>query len=284
MWGHGDTEGGTWHGHSCDEHGWHPQALCCADKVHCCPHGTVCDLIHERCVSPTGDIDVPLSTAFPSWKRQPPTPGKGCPLGVPSLCPQRGHGDTVCPLSHGAPGAVSRRPLGVSRRDDLLPAVPNTVRLLSPPERECWHSCGHPGMGSCAKPVPSTPNQPPLTEHPKLNTPCQAPKFWPSSIRHPEPSTPCQAGCASHPSPQTRHPTPPTNTTHPVPLHAGTPFWTSQLQVSHSGIRHPVLGTLSQSSHTRHALLWWTPHPVPCPQYQAPCTIPQAPYAMPPML
>lgn len=193
MWGHGDTEGGTWHGHRCDEHGWHPQASCCADKVHCCPHGTVCDLTHGRCVSPTGDIDVPLSTAFPSWKRQPPTPGKGCPLGVPSLCPQRGRGDTVCPLSHAAPGAVSRRPLGVSRRGDLLPAVPNAVRLLSPPERECWHSSGHPGMGSCAKPLCPAPQ----SSHPSLNTPKQAPHAGHPNSGCPPSGTPCQAACAT---------------------------------------------------------------------------------------
>ncbi|KAI1230199.1 GRN, partial [Lamprotornis superbus] len=134
VWGHRNTEGGTWHSHCCDEHGWHPQASCCADKVHCCPHATVCDLTHGRCVSPAGDTDVPLSTAFPAWKRQPPAPGKGCPLGVSSLCPQRGHGDTVCPLSRAAPGAVSRWPLGMSRWGDLLPVVLNAVWLLSPAE------------------------------------------------------------------------------------------------------------------------------------------------------
>ncbi|NXT06718.1 GRN protein, partial [Prunella fulvescens] len=71
-----------------------PQASCCADKVHCCPHATVCDLTHGRCVSPAGDTNVPLGTAFPAWKRQPPAPGKGCALGVPSLCCALG-GNTV---------------------------------------------------------------------------------------------------------------------------------------------------------------------------------------------
>ncbi|XP_066193103.1 progranulin isoform X2 [Sylvia atricapilla] len=76
-----------------------PQASCCADKVHCCPHATICDLTHGRCVSPTGDTDVPLSTAFPAWKRQPPTPVALrqvlCPDGR-SVCPD---GATCCQLS-----------------------------------------------------------------------------------------------------------------------------------------------------------------------------------------
>ncbi|NWW60605.1 GRN protein, partial [Ifrita kowaldi] len=76
-----------------------PQASCCADKVHCCPHATVCDLTHGRCVSPAGDTDVPLSTAFPAWKRQPPAPVALrqvlCPDGR-SVCPD---GATCCQLS-----------------------------------------------------------------------------------------------------------------------------------------------------------------------------------------
>ncbi|CDW56182.1 Granulin [Trichuris trichiura] len=27
-----------------------PQAVCCSDKLHCCPHGTRCDVKHNRCV------------------------------------------------------------------------------------------------------------------------------------------------------------------------------------------------------------------------------------------
>ncbi|NWZ98021.1 GRN protein, partial [Nesospiza acunhae] len=76
-----------------------PQASCCADKVHCCPHATVCDLTRGRCVSPTGDADVPLGTAFPAWKRHPPAPVALrqvlCPDGR-SACPD---GATCCQLS-----------------------------------------------------------------------------------------------------------------------------------------------------------------------------------------
>uniref|UniRef100_A0A8B9N094 Granulin precursor n=1 Tax=Accipiter nisus TaxID=211598 RepID=A0A8B9N094_9AVES len=75
-----------------------PQASCCADKVHCCPHTTICDLAHGRCLSPTGDGDIPLGTAFPAWKRQPPAPvvlhEVLCPDGH-SACPD---GATCCQL------------------------------------------------------------------------------------------------------------------------------------------------------------------------------------------
>ncbi|NXT79222.1 GRN protein, partial [Zapornia atra] len=73
-----------------------PQASCCADKLHCCPHATVCDLARGRCLSPAGDV--PMGTPFPAWKRQPPTPVALrqvlCPDGR-SACPD---GATCCPL------------------------------------------------------------------------------------------------------------------------------------------------------------------------------------------
>ncbi|XP_062484252.1 progranulin [Pezoporus occidentalis] len=74
-----------------------PQASCCADKVHCCPHATVCDLAHGRCLSPTGDT--PMGTTFPAWKRQPPVSVALhqvlCPDGR-SACPD---GATCCQMS-----------------------------------------------------------------------------------------------------------------------------------------------------------------------------------------
>ncbi|NXT88132.1 GRN protein, partial [Anhinga rufa] len=73
-----------------------PQASCCADKVHCCPHATVCDLAHRRCLSPIGDV--PLGTTFPAWKRKPPAAVMLrqvlCPDGR-SACPD---GATCCQL------------------------------------------------------------------------------------------------------------------------------------------------------------------------------------------
>ncbi|NXX81337.1 GRN protein, partial [Urocolius indicus] len=84
------TEGGAW---GCCPM---PQASCCADKVHCCPHGTTCDLAHERCLSPAGAL--PMGTTFPAWKRQLPAAGVLrqvlCPDGR-SACPD---GATCCQL------------------------------------------------------------------------------------------------------------------------------------------------------------------------------------------
>ncbi|XP_040392925.1 progranulin isoform X3 [Cygnus olor] len=74
-----------------------PQASCCEDKVHCCPHATTCDLAHGRCLSPHGDT--PLSTKFPAWKSQRRAPAATlhqvmCPDGR-SVCPD---GATCCRL------------------------------------------------------------------------------------------------------------------------------------------------------------------------------------------
>ncbi|XP_029428750.1 progranulin isoform X2 [Rhinatrema bivittatum] len=44
-----------------------PQAVCCEDKAHCCPHGTTCDLPHAKCLSADGDR--PLWSKFPARKR-----------------------------------------------------------------------------------------------------------------------------------------------------------------------------------------------------------------------
>lgn len=42
------------------------QASCCEDRVHCCPHGASCDLVHTRCISPTGTHS--LLKKFPAQK------------------------------------------------------------------------------------------------------------------------------------------------------------------------------------------------------------------------
>ncbi|XP_073539292.1 progranulin isoform X5 [Phyllobates terribilis] len=41
-----------------------PQATCCNDHLHCCPHTSVCDLAHGRCVSENGDV--PLLKKVPA--------------------------------------------------------------------------------------------------------------------------------------------------------------------------------------------------------------------------
>lgn len=92
-------------------------------------------------------------------------------------------------------------------------------------------------MGSFAKPpVPSTP--------------CQTPKFWPSSTRHTKPSTPCQAPL--HWALHTRHPTPPAHTIHLY----------QSMQAPHSGhpnSKHPIV--------MPRTLVW-----APCPNHPTPDT------------
>ncbi|XP_025717515.2 progranulin isoform X3 [Callorhinus ursinus] len=73
-----------------------PQASCCEDKVHCCPHGTSCDLAHARCLTATG--------THPLAKKVPARRSNGaavlCPDGR-SQCPD---GSTCCELPSGKYG------------------------------------------------------------------------------------------------------------------------------------------------------------------------------------
>lgn len=123
-------------------------------------------------------------------------------------------------------------------------------------------------------------------QHPMSDTQILAILHQAHQTKHPLPGTPSLG---------TPHQAPHTPSTHhsPVPVHAGTPFWTPQFQAPHSDATHPGLGTLSQSSHTRHTLLgilWWilgpgpsVPHPVPClpgALHGTPGTLCQAPLAV----
>ncbi|XP_025921029.1 granulins-like, partial [Apteryx rowi] len=67
-----------------------PEASCCADKVHCCPRATICDLAHGRCLTPAGAF--PLGTKFPAWTPR-SQPGAPAPLGQVT-CPD---GRSACP-------------------------------------------------------------------------------------------------------------------------------------------------------------------------------------------
>ncbi|XP_034611933.1 progranulin isoform X3 [Trachemys scripta elegans] len=76
-----------------------PQAACCADKVHCCPHATTCDLERARCLSAAGEQ--PLGSKVPAQKR---VLWQGMPVSLSaitcpdhrSVCPD---GTTCCQLS-----------------------------------------------------------------------------------------------------------------------------------------------------------------------------------------
>ncbi|XP_054851333.1 progranulin [Eublepharis macularius] len=64
-----------------------PQASCCADKIHCCPHATTCDTAHSRCLSASGEE--PLRTKFPARKR-----ASVLVLPQKSICPNN---ESTCP-------------------------------------------------------------------------------------------------------------------------------------------------------------------------------------------
>uniref|UniRef100_A0A8V5H3N0 Uncharacterized protein n=1 Tax=Melopsittacus undulatus TaxID=13146 RepID=A0A8V5H3N0_MELUD len=108
-----------------------PQASCCADKVHCCPHATVCDLAHGRCLSPTGDT--PMGTTFPAWKRRPPVSVHQvlCPDGR-SACPD---GATCCQMSPVQYGCCPLQNVSDSPATGTLCHTPHTVSPSCPRPR-----------------------------------------------------------------------------------------------------------------------------------------------------
>ncbi|XP_042772111.1 progranulin isoform X1 [Panthera leo] len=73
-----------------------PQASCCEDKVHCCPHGTSCDLAHARCLTATGTH--PLAKKIPAQRSNRAV--VLCP-DAQSQCPD---GSTCCELPSGKYG------------------------------------------------------------------------------------------------------------------------------------------------------------------------------------
>ncbi|KAM5134808.1 progranulin [Mantella aurantiaca] len=71
------------------------QAICCSDHVHCCPHNTMCDLVHSTCVS--GDKVVPMSKKLPArMKLQASVEDRRVKCGDGSSCPD---GSTCCELN-----------------------------------------------------------------------------------------------------------------------------------------------------------------------------------------
>lgn len=45
------------------------QAVCCEDKLHCCPEGTKCDLAHSRCFSASLQ-SFPMLEKLPARRRE----------------------------------------------------------------------------------------------------------------------------------------------------------------------------------------------------------------------
>ncbi|XP_053094900.1 granulin b isoform X2 [Pangasianodon hypophthalmus] len=77
-----------------------PEAVCCEDHIHCCPHGTVCDLSEGTCNDPT-DLShtVPLVKKVPAFPRPSQPANQKCDESF--SCPQDA---TCCKLASGAWG------------------------------------------------------------------------------------------------------------------------------------------------------------------------------------
>ncbi|KAM4033448.1 progranulin isoform 2-T2 [Anomaloglossus baeobatrachus] len=81
-----------------------PQATCCNDHLHCCPHATVCDLAHGKCVSENGDV--PLLKKVPARVKLTSAEivrevncldGSSCPDGT-TCCPTEDKRYGCCPF------------------------------------------------------------------------------------------------------------------------------------------------------------------------------------------
>ncbi|KAI2583410.1 granulin precursor, partial [Homo sapiens] len=78
-----------------------PEASCCEDRVHCCPHGAFCDLVHTRCITPTGTH--PLAKKLPAQRTN-----RAVALSSSVMCPDARSrcpdGSTCCELPSGKYG------------------------------------------------------------------------------------------------------------------------------------------------------------------------------------
>ena len=74
------------------------QATCCADKVHCCPHGYKCDTAAGTCVN--GSLRVPFLNKLSSKRKTPEVRDIVCPDGK-STC---GSDQTCCQMADGSYG------------------------------------------------------------------------------------------------------------------------------------------------------------------------------------
>ncbi|XP_068610498.1 LOW QUALITY PROTEIN: granulin b [Brachionichthys hirsutus] len=75
-----------------------PKAVCCEDRLHCCPHGTICNLEASTCDDPTGNAVIPWFTKTPAVPL--PTDGSKCDESTScpgnSTCCKSASGQWVC--------------------------------------------------------------------------------------------------------------------------------------------------------------------------------------------
>ncbi|XP_006832801.1 PREDICTED: granulins [Chrysochloris asiatica] len=75
-----------------------PQATCCEDKMHCCPHGASCDLAQAQCLSPTGTHPLAKKTPAQRTNRTVTLPSAVMCPDARSQCPDD---STCCKLPSG---------------------------------------------------------------------------------------------------------------------------------------------------------------------------------------
>ncbi|XP_044274676.1 progranulin isoform X2 [Varanus komodoensis] len=152
-----------------------PEASCCSDGIHCCPHGMRCDLVHAQCSAASGKQ--PLQEKFPARKQAPvasvpqrnicpdnqsscletatccrlPSSHYGCcPLPNAVCCPDHLHccpQGTTCDLTHSTCIMTLRQ---------LLPITHLPVDVQTTHEVRCdaEHSC--PDGNTCCKKASGT--------------------------------------------------------------------------------------------------------------------------------
>lgn len=75
--------------------------MCCEDHLHCCPHGTICNLAASTCDDPTGGAVVPWLNKAPSFPFSPHNSkcdeSSSCP-GESTCCKTTSGAWACCPL------------------------------------------------------------------------------------------------------------------------------------------------------------------------------------------
>uniref|UniRef100_A0A3P8YUI5 Granulins domain-containing protein n=1 Tax=Esox lucius TaxID=8010 RepID=A0A3P8YUI5_ESOLU len=151
-----------------------PQAVCCSDFIHCCPHGKICNLPAQTCEDPSGKSSEPWLEKVPAVPQKVKRPAdvpcdssKACPDNT--TCCKTETGDwACCPLPeavccddfihccpHGKicnlPAQTCEDPSGKSSEPWLekVPAVPQKVKR--PADVPCDSSKACPDNTTCCK-------------------------------------------------------------------------------------------------------------------------------------
>ncbi|RVE60076.1 hypothetical protein OJAV_G00194400 [Oryzias javanicus] len=77
------------------------QAVCCKDHLHCCPHGTVCNLTASTCDDPSGSAVTPLlsnTRVFPYRSQNSKCDESASCPGEATCCRTGAGGWACCPL------------------------------------------------------------------------------------------------------------------------------------------------------------------------------------------